>query len=70
LDALGSGVCSLLTKLSISPERSHFTNPLGRSVCWTETLAGVGPDGPLEEPPQAAIQSAAVRRTAIETLVI
>src|SRR2546430_6927076 len=54
---VGSGPCSLLMKLAMSPVRSHFTIPFGRSPCCTETLETVAP-WDAADPPHAASANA------------
>src|SRR6266851_1015155 len=55
----GSFAFDLFRKLSISPDRSHFCMPAGRSAGCTATLVAVGPEaGANGEPPHATTMSA------------
>src|SRR5919197_3032513 len=68
-DVDGSGEASVLMKLSMSPVRSHFTMPLGRSEGWTATLEAVAPGDEGDEPPHATTRNSA-RRAPIDVLAI
>jgi hypothetical protein len=58
----------LFRYVSMSPDKSHRTIPVGRSPCWTETVDAVATSAAGEGPAHAATTKRAIR--AVIDLVI